>query len=172
MPTITVTCPSCRRQYKVEIEEGLTYEDMPCPDCGTAIPVAPAAAVEEEPAPAPETSPDSLRCPSCEHVFTPLFDLESHVGGMDCPNCGSGMPAPLEQYLVNPKPATASEKPAAPSNANTPPPAATFFFICSVASFIAGDIAAIADSLVLSSSFYWSGVSLILMAIYLKIQWK
>lgn len=173
MATVKLTCPQCGQHYSVEIDPALRYEDMTCQTCGGKIPVSaapPAPDVLFKPGDQPDESP-RLKCPSCGFVFAPPFDLKDHVGGMDCPNCGSGLRAPLEQHLANRKPEQPASNPA-PENKPSPPPAAAFFFVCSVVSFIAGDIAAIADSVSLSSSLYWSGVSFILMAIYLKIQWK
>ena len=39
MPKINITCPSCKKQYMVEVEDGQTYNDMDCPNCGGKIPV-------------------------------------------------------------------------------------------------------------------------------------
>lgn len=161
MSSVKLTCPQCGQHYSVEIDPSLTYEDMTCQQCGGKIPVSAA----------PGNSPQ-LKCPWCQNVFTPLFDLKEHVGGMDCPACGKGMYWPLDQYLVNRKTEPASEKKPQAGSKSSPPPAAAFFFVCSLVSFIAGDIASIFDNVALSSSLYWTGVSFILMAIYLKIQWK
>lgn len=182
MTSVKLTCPQCGQHYSVEIDPSLIYDDMDCPKCGGRIPVS----AEPPPVAAPPAAPDvpfkpgdqpddkpRLKCPSCGSVFAPTFDLKDHVGGMDCPNCGSGMRAPLEQYLVNRKPEPAAAKTAtAKKPVSAPPPAAPFFFCCSMGSFIAADVAAISESPVLANSLYWSGVAFVLLAIYLKIQWK
>ena len=184
MATVKLTCPKCGQHYSVEIDPSLPYEDMTCQQCGGKIPISAAP-------PAPQTKPGEkpvhLQCPICKTIFAPPFDLETHIGGTNCPKCGSDLPLPLKKNIVDPDnppppPLSASEKRSSsgppPPNASEkkicsgPPPAATFFFVCSVVSFIAGDIAVIFSNAALSSSLYWSGVSFILMAIYLKIQWK
>lgn len=173
MATVKLSCPKCGQHYSVEIDPSLIYDDMDCPKCGGKIPVSanPPAAPDVLFKPGDKPDDQRLKCPKCAFVFSPLFDLESHVGGCDCPNCGSGMPAPLEQYLVNRKP----QQPPRTAEKKTysgPPPAAPFFCFCSVLCFIVADITSINDMVGLSNSLYWSGVSFILLAIYLKIPWK
>lgn len=171
MNTVKLTCPQCGQHYSVELDPSMAYDDMDCPQCGGKIPVS---AVPPAAPPPPEADPNSLLCPICKHVFVPPFDVETHVGGCECPKCGSGLPLPLEKNLVNrmPKPPAAEKKHPATKPVSSPPPAAPFFFCCSMGSFIAADIAAISESPVLANSLYWSGVAFVLLAIYLKIQWK
>ena len=168
MSKINVTCRSCHRQYKVEIEDGLNYEAMDCPDCGASIPIPPAPPGDA----APEEEVVLLQCPMCKHIFEPPFDPKTHIGGMNCPNCGSGLPLPLEKNLLNPIQKEEVPDTAPATKPAGPPPAATFFFACSVLDFVIADIAAICEAPVLANSLYWSGVAFVLMAIYLKIQWK
>lgn len=171
MNSVKLTCPQCGQHYSVELDPSMAYDDMDCPQCGGKIPVS---AVPPAAPPPPEADPNSLLCPICKHVFVPPFDVETHVGGCECPKCGSGLPLPLEKNLVNrmPKPPAAERKHPATKPVSSPPPAAPFFFCCSMGSFIAADIAAICESPVLANSLYWSGVAFVLLAIYLKIQWK
>ena len=183
MSKIHVTCPSCNRQYKVEIEDGLNYESMECPDCGASIPIHPhndAPAVPQagqdhsfRSADRPGESRDEavrLKCPSCDFIFIPPFDLKTHIGGTDCPKCGSGLPLPLKKNIVNPKTDPPATDTASGEN-NDGVDACSFFYACSVILFIFGQASAfIFDfSPVFTIDCGVSAIIFLLTAIYFKL---
>lgn len=170
MAAVKLTCPQCGQHYSVEIDPALIYDDMTCQQCGGKIPVS---ANPQAPQTEQNEKPVYLQCPICKTIFAPSFDLKTHIGGTNCPKCGSGLPLPLEKNIVDPSnPPPPPPRTSAKCRTSGPPPAAPFFFVCSFLCFLVGDIAAIADNIPLSNTLYWSGVSFILMAIYLKIPWK
>lgn len=158
---VKLSCPSCGQHYDVDLEPGVKYQDMDCRNCGGRIPVSFPVA------------PDAVRlqCPICKHVFVPPFDLKTHIGGTNCPECGSGLPLPLEKNIVGQAidDETASEPTGSRFKAH---PAAYVFFALSLIWFTVGEIAAIWDNPALSNALYWAGVSFILTAIFIKIPAK
>lgn len=170
MSLIKIECPSCRKLYNVEIEDGQTYDDMECPNCGGKIPVSPVQSASSEPLSAVSDGSDQLKCPWCQNIFTPPFDLKEHVGGMDCPACGKGMYGPLEQYLVSDafgQTLADTTKNEASGGAH----ACTFFYVCAVIVFLIGQITAfLADvSSIITIDLNVSAVVLLLSAIYFKL---
>ena len=174
---VKLTCPQCGQHYSVEIDPSLIYEDMTCQNCGGKIPVS------ANP-PAPPAAPDVLfkpgdpaatvlKCPSCQSTFTPPFDVKEHVGGMDCPICGKGIRAPLENYDVNRKPQQpAKPAPAKPTYNNAK---ASFFYGLFVFFFILGNIMALVDDgKYIGFAGYCGGATIIFLlnAIYFKISAK
>ena len=130
-----------------------------------------------------------LTCPQCGQHNSVEIDPSLIYDDMDCPKCGGKIPVsaapPAPDVLFKPgdqpddKPrlkcpscGSVFAPPTATKPVSAPPPAAPFFFCCSMGSFIAADVAAICESPVLANSLYWSGVAFVLLAIYLKIQWK
>ena len=103
----------------------------------------------------------NLKCPKCGQHYNVELEPGEDYDEITCEKCGSKIPY-------------SAQVPSAPSTRRSsgPPPAAPFFFCCSMGSFIAADVAAISESPVLANSLYWSGVAFVLLAIYLKIQWK
>lgn len=68
---VCLECPNCGRDVRASTRAG--KRDVPCPDCGTAIPVP------EQTVPAPAATP-----PPAEN----LVEKVVHIG-VDCPRCGT-----------------------------------------------------------------------------------
>lgn len=169
---VKLTCPQCGQHYEVDINPALVYEDMTCQTCGGKIPVS--TAPQKYPTVVDKTV--RLKCPSCEFIFVPPFDLETHCGGYDCPRCKSGLPAPLEQYTYPPK-KKAERKPdqqttKKPKNNSAK---ASFFYGLSVLFFILGNIVAIVNEGKYAGFVWYCGlatITFLLNAIYFKISPK